>query len=62
MSDAAAAGYKRMTLETATFMHHALKLYKSHGFKVRESHREHSTKLDEITISMEAALEGSPRC
>jgi ribosomal protein S18 acetylase RimI-like enzyme len=62
LSDATAAGYKRMTLETATFMHHAHKLYRSHGFKVREPYRKQSTKLDEITISMEAALASPPRC
>ena len=54
MSDARVAGYKSMRLETATFMHHAHRLYKANGFKVRAPYRSVGAKFAAVTIWMEA--------
>jgi ribosomal protein S18 acetylase RimI-like enzyme len=56
MSEAAAAGYKTMRLETATFMQHAHRLYKTCGFKVRAPYRSLAPKFEAVTIWMEAPL------
>ena len=56
MSEAAAAGYKTMRLETATFMQHAHRLYKACGFKVLAPYRSLAPKFEAVTIWMEAPL------
>lgn len=56
LSDARAAGYGTMRLETAKFMHTAHGLYRSLGFALREPYRKVPTRLAEATIWMECQL------
>jgi ribosomal protein S18 acetylase RimI-like enzyme len=60
MSDATAAGYASMRLETATFMDHAHRLYKTNGFKVRAPYRSLAERFAAVTIWMEAQLVRRP--
>jgi GNAT superfamily N-acetyltransferase len=56
---ARAAGYQTMCLETATFMVHAHKVYRSHGFHSCQPYREIPAKWDPITLWMECDLRSS---
>jgi GNAT superfamily N-acetyltransferase len=56
-SEARAAGYRTMCLETATFMRNAHKLYKAHGFRVREPYRTVPEQFADATLWMECALD-----
>lgn len=54
--DAMEAGYKAMYLETATFMHEAHRLYRTHQFDVREHYRAVPATLAGAVISMQCDL------
>jgi ribosomal protein S18 acetylase RimI-like enzyme len=56
MQVAAADGYTRMRLETATFMSEARKLYASLGFQVRDPYREIPPAFLPFTICMEKQI------
>ncbi len=57
MRNSGAAGYRRMCLETATFMHDAHELYSSLGFEVRSPYRSIPATFVDATIWMERELE-----
>jgi N-acetylglutamate synthase-like GNAT family acetyltransferase len=54
--DAAAAGYRAMCLETATFMHNAHKLYRACQFEICEPYRARPPRFLEATIAMRCVL------
>lgn len=56
-SDARAAGYRTMRLETATFMRNARRLYETHGFQPREPFRTVPAQFANATLWMECVLE-----
>ena len=56
MSDAKAAGYQTMILETAVFMHSAHSLYRSLRFKARDPYRAVPSRFAKATIWMECSL------
>jgi ribosomal protein S18 acetylase RimI-like enzyme len=56
MSDAQAAGYQTMFLETAAFMHSAHTLYRSLHFQVRDPYRTVPSRFAKATIWMECRL------
>jgi ribosomal protein S18 acetylase RimI-like enzyme len=58
MSDAKAAGYQTMFLETAVFMHTAHSLYRSLHFQARDAYRPAPLMLAKATIWMECRLVG----
>jgi ribosomal protein S18 acetylase RimI-like enzyme len=58
MSDAQAADYHTMFLETAAFMHGAHTLYRSLHFRVRDPYRTVPARFAEATIWMECRLPG----
>jgi len=58
MSDAHAAGYQTMVLETASFMHGAHALYRSLHFQVRGPYRTVPLRFAGVTIWMERRLTG----
>jgi len=57
MSDAKAAGYQAMLLETAVFMHSAHKIYRSLGFQNREPYRAVPSRFAGAAIWMECRLD-----
>jgi GNAT superfamily N-acetyltransferase len=57
-SDAKAAGYQTMFLETAVFMHTAHSLYRSFHFHARDPYRAVPSRFAKATIWMECRLAG----
>lgn len=58
MSDAKAAGYQTMALETAVFMSDAHRLYHSLHFQTREPYRAIPSRFASATLWMECRLRG----
>ena len=58
MSDAKAAGYQTMVLETAVFMRDAHRLYRSLQFQVRSPYRDVPARFAAATLWMECRLSG----
>ena len=56
MSDAKAAGYQTMVLETAVFMRHAHRLYRALGFQDRSPYRAVPARFAAATLWMECRL------
>jgi ribosomal protein S18 acetylase RimI-like enzyme len=56
LSQASAAGYEAMCLETASFMLTAHKLYRSLHFQVRDPYRSIPVRLADVTMWMECKL------
>jgi GNAT superfamily N-acetyltransferase len=57
MSEARAAGYRRMVLETATFMGHAHNIYRALGFQLCQPYHDIPAKWAPITLWMECRLD-----
>jgi ribosomal protein S18 acetylase RimI-like enzyme len=58
MSDAKAAGYRAMVLETAVFMREAHRLYRALQFEVRSPYRVLPQRFAAATVWMECRLSG----
>ena len=58
MSNAQAAGYQTMRLETAAFMHSAHALYRALQFRTRDPYRAVPARFSKATIWMECRLPG----
>jgi ribosomal protein S18 acetylase RimI-like enzyme len=59
-NEARIAGYRSMWLETATFMRNAHRLYRAHGFRVRDPYRTVPKQFADATMWMECALDLQP--
>jgi GNAT superfamily N-acetyltransferase len=60
-AEASVAGYTAMYLETATFMHDAHALYRSHGFGIRGHYRPLADKYANVTVAMQCDLGSAAR-